>query len=508
MSESKKITSALISVFHKEGLDPIVQTLDAQGVQIISTGGTAKFIRDLGIEVTEVADLTQYPSIFGGRVKTLHPKVFGGILARRDHEGDQNEMAEFEVPAIDLVIVDLYPFQETVKSGADEAAIIEKIDIGGIALIRAAAKNHKDVTILSHRGQYQNFHTLLESQKGALTYSQRKTYAAEAFEVSNKYDNAIHNYLAGKDSHVAIISKEERELRYGENPHQKAFFFGDFNKIFDQLNGKPLSYNNLLDVDAAVHLMNEFQEEQPCFAIFKHTNPCGVATGETLKAAWDRALACDPVSAFGGILICNKTVDEDVAEAIQEIFFEVLIARDFTEKALDILKKKKKRIILKQKYFSFGKEVVRSAIGGLLKQEIDTLVADPQSYEQKSGRTASDSELKDAAFGEKVGKHLKSNAIAIVKDQQLIGSGIGQTSRVDALRQAIDKAGRLGFDLTGSVLYSDAFFPFADCAQIAHEAGIQVIAEPGGSIRDQETIDYCNENDLCLLFTQHRHFKH
>lgn len=508
MENTKKIQSALISVYHKEGLEPIARSLHGLGVRIISTGGTAAFIKDLGIPVDEVADLTAYPSIFGGRVKTLHPKVFGGILARRDHEGDQKEMAEYEVPAIDLVIVDLYPFSETVASGADDQAIIEKIDIGGIALIRAAAKNHKDVLIVSNRGQYAAVNELLDSQSGATTLEQRRSYAAAAFQQSFSYDNAIHHYLAGSEQGLEVMHGQQQELRYGENPHQSAIFHGKLNKYFDQLNGKPLSYNNLIDVDAAVHLMQEFRSGDPCFAIFKHTNPCGVAIGKDLKEAWDRALACDPVSAFGGILICNGKVEVEVAESIKEIFFEVLIAEDFSEEALDVLKKKKKRIILKQKYFSFKDRSFRTAVGGVLEQGKDLLEISTGSYIQKSTRTATESEVRDIEFGEKVGKHLKSNAIAIVKDQQLIGSGIGQTSRVDALKQAIDKAGRMGFALKGSVLYSDAFFPFADCAEISHKAGIEVLAEPGGSIRDQDTIDYCINNGLCLLFTGHRHFKH
>lgn len=508
MEHNKKIQSALISVFHKEGLDPIAEALHAAGVRIISTGGTAAFIKDLGIPVDEVADLTDYPSILGGRVKTLHPKVFGGILARRDHDGDQQEMADYGIPSIDLVIVDLYPFSETVASGAPEEAVIEKIDIGGIALIRAAAKNHKDVLIVSHRGQYQAVSDMLSAQGAATSLAQRKAFAAEAFAHTFAYDNAIHHYLAGSEPGFELNFGQRQELRYGENPHQAATFHGDLDKYFDQVSGKALSYNNLIDVDAAVHLMQEFREGPPCFAIFKHTNPCGVAIGGDLKAAWDRALACDPVSAFGGILICNGKVEAEVAEAIREIFFEVLIAEDYSEEALEVLKKNKKRIILKQKYFRFKENSLRTAVGGVLEQGKDVLRISLDDYILKSNRGATASELRDVEFGEKVGKHLKSNAIAIVKDQQLIGSGIGQTSRVDALKQAIDKAQRLGFSLEGSVLYSDAFFPFADCAEISHAAGIEVLAEPGGSIRDQDTIDYCINNGLCLLFTGHRHFKH
>lgn len=508
MTEQKKIGSALISVFHKDGLDQIAQKLNEFGVKIYSTGGTARFIRDLGIEVHEVADLTTYPSVFGGRVKTLHPMVFGGILARRDNADDQAEMAQHGIPAIDMVIVDLYPFKETVKSGASDADIIEKIDIGGVSLIRAAAKNHKDVLIVSSREQYSQVHDLLDQQQAATSLEQRRAYAAAAFKHTFAYEFSIQNYLSGDATGLVTLSAESRELRYGENPHQKASFLGDLDKYFDQLNGKALSYNNLLDVDAALHLMSEFRSGKPFFGIFKHTNPCGAATGDNLKDAWDRALACDPVSAFGGILICNGKVEKDLAEAIQEIFFEVLIAEDYSEDALEILKKKKKRIILKQKYFGLGSKALCSSIAGMLMQEKDTLKIDSGIYEAKSTRIASTEELNDMVFGEKVGKHLKSNAIAIVKNEQLIGSGIGQTSRVDALKQALDKSKRLGFDLTGSVLYSDAFFPFSDCAEIAHAAGVEVFAEPGGSIRDQDTIDYCEQNQLCLVFTKHRHFKH
>lgn len=508
MSETKKIKSALISVFHKDGLDEIASRLHQLGVEIISTGGTAKAIRGMEIPVVEVADLTDYPSIFGGRVKTLHPKVFGGILARRDHAGDQQEMESYEVPSIDLVIVDLYPFSETVASGADHQAIIEKIDIGGIALIRAAAKNHSDVVIVSNQGQYGKLVELLDAQEGAFSQEQRLQFAKEAFAVSSQYDTAIFHYLNGDLERAQSNLSKSSVLRYGENPHQKATYHGDLEKYFDQLNGKPLSYNNLLDIDAAVHIMADFREGDPCFAIFKHTNPCGLATGADLSEAWKRALECDPVSAFGGILICNGTVDVGVAEQVKEIFFEVLIAEDYTEEALEMLKKKKKRILLKQKYFRLPKHSVRSILDGSLEQEKDQMELTTNSYELKTNRTATEAELRDALFGERVGKHLKSNALAIVKNEQLIGSGIGQTSRVDALRQAIDKAQRLGFDLKGSVLYSDAFFPFADCAEIAHAAGIEVLAEPGGSIRDQDTIDFCEQNGMCLLFTGHRHFKH
>lgn len=504
----KKIETALISVYHKDGLDRIALKLNSLGVKIISTGGTASYLSDLGIPVQEVADLTDYPSILGGRVKTLHPKVFGGILARRADSSDMATMAEFEIPTIDLVIVDLYPFEDTVASGAGEAAIIEKIDIGGISLIRAAAKNFKDVICLPSMAQYDAFYELLDAQNGSFNLEQRKQFAAAAFDISSHYDSHIYNYLAEEPKSYKASFPKKRSLRYGENPHQEALFYGDLDAQFEQLHGKELSYNNLLDVDAALNLMADFQHGAPCFAIFKHTNPCGIAIGTDLKNAWDRALESDPVSAFGGIIICNGKVEADVAEAIQEIFFEVLIADGYSAEALEILQKKKNRIILRMKQHQLPKVTVRTAVNGLLYQEKDNLLPDTNVYEPKSTRQATENELADIVFGEKVGKHLKSNAIAIVKQQQLIGSGIGQTSRVDALKQCINKATERGFSLEGSVLYSDAFFPFADSAELALKAGIKVLAEPGGSVKDQDTIDFCEKHDMCLVFTKYRHFKH
>ncbi|MEM6272321.1 MAG: bifunctional phosphoribosylaminoimidazolecarboxamide formyltransferase/IMP cyclohydrolase [Bacteroidota bacterium] len=506
--QMKKIETALISVYHKDGLEDIARELDALGVRILSTGGTAKFIRDLGIAVDEVADLTAYPSILGGRVKTLHPKVFGGILARRENESDVATLEEYEIPAIDLVIVDLYPFEDTVASGAEESAIIEKIDIGGIALIRAAAKNFRDVLCLPSRELYTEFRELLVAQAGVFSQAQRKRFAAAAFDVSSHYDAHIYNYLSGGTGSLKISEPTSRKLRYGENPHQEAHFHGDLDTQFTQLHGKALSYNNLLDVDAALNLMADLQAGPPTFAVFKHTNPCGVATGKNPLQAWKRALAGDPVSAFGGIIIGNGVVEADVAEAISEIFFEVLIAEDFSAGALEILQRKKKRILLRQISKKLPRLMLRSAVNGYLLQEKDLQEPDPATYEAKTSRQATEAQTLDIVFAEKIGKHLKSNAIAIVKDQQLIGSGIGQTSRVDALNQAIAKAKAKGFDLSGSVLYSDAFFPFSDCAELAHAAGIEVLAEPGGSIRDQDTIDYCEKHSLCLVFTNYRHFKH
>jgi phosphoribosylaminoimidazolecarboxamide formyltransferase / IMP cyclohydrolase len=506
--ELKKVETALISVYHKDGLEAIARTLHGQGVKIISTGGTSDFLSGLDIPVRDVADLTAFPSILGGRVKTLHPKIFGGILARRENPGDVTTMEEYEIPAIDLVIVDLYPFEDTVASGAGEHAIIEKIDIGGISLIRAAAKNFKDVLCLPSRRHYAEFQAMLESQHGSFTLSQRKYFAAESFDVSSHYDSQIYGYLAGEPRSFKQSLQQRTPLRYGENPHQKAVFYGDLDAQFEQLNGKTLSYNNLLDIDAAINLMADFQGSSPCFAIIKHTNPCGVAVGRTLKDAWERALECDPVSAFGGIIICNGTVDQEVAEAIQEIFFEVLIAEGFTDEALVRLRQKKNRILLRRKSHFLPATTIRTAINGILLQEKDSHIPDPALYEPKSKRQATEDELADVVFGEKVGKHMKSNAIAIVKQQQLVGAGVGQTSRVDSLKQSIAKARERGFSLEGSVLYSDAFFPFADSAELALKAGIEVLAEPGGSVKDQDTIDFCERHGICLIFTGHRHFKH
>lgn len=504
----KKVESALISVYHKEGLAGIALKLHALGVQIISTGGTSDFLKGLDIPVMDVADLTAYPSILGGRVKTLHPKVFGGILARREEPGDLATMEEFGIPGIDLVIVDLYPFEDTVASGAEERAIIEKIDIGGISLIRAAAKNFKDVLCLPSRKHYAEFLSLLNQQEGVFTLAQRKYFAAEAFDVSSHYDSHIYSYLAGDARSLKHSIQQHTPLRYGENPHQKAVFYGDLEAQLEQLHGKALSYNNLLDIDAALNLMVDFQDGPPCFAIFKHTNPCGVALGSTLKEAWSRALECDPVSAFGGIIVCNGTVEQEVAEAIQEIFFEVLIAEAYAPQALATLQQKKNRILLRRKVHQLPATTVRTAVNGLLFQEKDNLFVDASVYEAKSTRQVTENELADVVFGERVGKHLKSNAIAIVKQQQLIGSGVGQTSRVDALKQGIAKAREKGFSLKGAVLYSDAFFPFADSAELALAAGIEVLAEPGGSVKDQDTIDYCEQHGMCLIFTKYRHFKH
>jgi phosphoribosylaminoimidazolecarboxamide formyltransferase/IMP cyclohydrolase len=502
------IQSALISVYHKEGLEPIVQALKETGATIYSTGGTAQYIQDLGAEVHEVADLTGYPSILGGRVKTLHPKVHGGILARRDDATDQQELSDHEIPTIDLVIVDLYPFEETVASGADEAAVIEKIDIGGIALIRAAAKNFKYVAIVPSAAQYAQVGEWLQSQQGALSLAQRKALAGAAFDVSSHYDTHIHNYFRPDSDSLKVSYQAPAVLRYGENPHQKGYYYGDISKQFEQLNGKPLSYNNLVDIEGALQLVDEFEE--PFFAVIKHTNPCGCAIGENMLDAWQKALAGDPVSAFGGILACNGTVDLAVAEDIKEkkLFFEVLVADDFEPAALEMLSKSKKRILLKRNSKKSHAHIVKSLLDGYLVQEKDKKELTAADLEHKSSRQATPAEITDVLFGDKVVKHLKSNAIAIVKNGQLIGSGVGQTSRIDALSQAVQKAKDKGFDLKGSTLASDAFFPFSDGVEMAHDAGIEVVVEPGGSIRDEDTINFCENQGMCLIFTGTRHFKH
>ncbi|NBT87482.1 MAG: bifunctional phosphoribosylaminoimidazolecarboxamide formyltransferase/IMP cyclohydrolase PurH [Flavobacteriaceae bacterium] len=488
MEQALPIRSALISVFHKDGLAPIVEKLNDHGVTIYSTGGTEQFIKELGIPVVAVEDLTEYPSILGGRVKTLHPKIFGGILNRQNHEGDQSQMAEFSIPQIDLVIVDLYPFEQTVASGADAQAIIEKIDIGGISLIRAAAKNFADTFCLSSVADYQEFLDLLKAQNGTTTLAQRKRFAAKAFACSSHYDTAIFNYFNQETqlNHLKLSVDQGQPLRYGENPHQKGEFFGAMDQMFDKLHGKELSYNNLLDVDAAVQLMNEFQgsDASPCFAILKHNNACGMAQGNSLSEAYAKALAADPVSAFGGVLIANQKIDLETAEQIHELFCEVVIAPGFSQEALALLSQKKNRIILVQKLF---------------KQSDLTVVTD---------QAPTQAQIDDLLFASVICKHTKSNTIVFVKDGQLYASGTGQTSRVDALRQAIEKAKSFNFDLNGAVMASDAFFPFPDCVEIADRAGIKAVIQPGGSIKDQMSIDYCNAHNLSMVFTGTRHFKH
>lgn len=505
---NKKIQSALISVFYKDGLENIIQLLAAQGVTLYSTGGTQAFIEKLGVKVVPVEELTTYPSILGGRVKTLHPSVFGGILGKRDDAQHVQEMKQYNIPEIDLVIVDLYPFEETVASTTDEKAIIEKIDIGGPSMIRGAAKNHKDVVVVANKRDYALLENILREQNGETSLEQRRVFAIKAFDVCTAYDTAISNYFH-QLSVATPFNKEEKILRYGENPHQKAVFFGNLDELFDQLNGKELSYNNLVDVDAAIQLIREFNHTT--FAIIKHTNVCGVAQRSTIKESWDAALAGDPESAFGGVLVCNGTIDKDTANAISEIFFEVLIAPSFDEEALVILRSKKNRILLKDKAQGTkpSSEMFRSLLNGVLVQGTDE--GNFTQWNEVGGRqtaTGRDYEREDLAFANLVCKHLKSNAIALVKNKQLIGKGCGQTSRIDSLRQAVEKAKQFNFDLNGAVMASDAFFPFDDCVKLGHEAGITAFIQPGGSIRDNDSIEYCKANNLAMVITGMRHFKH
>lgn len=507
--DNKKIKSALISVFYKDGLEDIVRALDKQGVTIYSTGGTYKFITDLGINAVTVESLTGYPSILGGRVKTLHPKVFGGILSRRDMFSDGEQLNEYQIPEIDLVIVDLYPFEQTVASGAPEQDIIEKIDIGGISLIRAAAKNFKDVVIVPSVNQYAEFIKLYTEQNGELTLADRRRFAGYAFSVSSHYDSAIFNYFNQTENIDAFrcTSDKANVLRYGENPHQKGVYYGDLEGAFTKLNGKEISYNNLGDIDAACSLIDDFTDTT--FAILKHNNACGIATRPTLLQAWTDALAGDPVSAFGGILICNRPVTKDVAEEMHKIFFEVCIAPDYDADALEVLKGKKNRIILKRNNFQMHQQMFRSCLNGILVQDRDKVV--PTAADMKQSVTSTpitDAQAEDLAFATILVKHTKSNAIVLAKGRQLLASGTGQTSRVDALRQAIAKAQSFNFDLNGAVMASDAFFPFPDCVEIAHEAGIVAVAHPGGSINDQKSIDYCEANKMGMAITGKRHFKH
>ena len=523
--EPKRIKSALVSVFYKDGLEDIVRALDAQGVTIYSTGGTYKFIHDLGIDPVAVESLTGYPSILGGRVKTLHPKVFGGILARRDMFSDGEQLKEYEIPEIDLVIVDLYPFEQTVASGASEQDIIEKIDIGGISLIRAAAKNFNDVVIVPAVDYYKEFLQLYTEQDGCTTLEQRHRFAAYAFNVSSHYDTAIHAHFVevgnGKMKaeseadasnslstfHFPLSTKSE-VLRYGENPHQKGVFYGDLEACFDKLNGKEISYNNLGDIDAACALIDDF-EGKTAFAILKHNNACGMAVRKTLLDAWKDALAGDPVSAFGGVLVCNQKVTKEVADEMHKIFFEVCIAPDYDDDALAVLKGKKNRIILRRKAFKMADPMFRSVLDGVLVQDRDTVVPTARDMEKSvTGTKITKAQAEDLAFATILVKHTKSNAIVLAKGMQLLASGTGQTSRVDALRQAIAKAQSFGFDLKGAVMASDAFFPFPDCVEIAHEAGIAAVAHPGGSIHDQDSIDYCEKNKMGMAITGKRHFKH
>ncbi len=508
MSDLKSVKSALISVFNKDGLSPIVKKLNELGVTIYSTGGTEKFIKDLGIQVTPVEEITSYPSILGGRVKTLHPKVFGGILNRQENENDVAEMQLYEIPQIDIVIVDLYPFEKTIASGASEEEIIEKIDIGGISLIRAAAKNFKEVVCVPSVDDYTHFLNLLNEKNGKFSLKDRKNFAARAFNISSHYDTAIFNFFNSEEDSFKQSFLSGKELRYGENPHQKGTFYGDFEAIFDQLHGKELSYNNLLDVDAAVNLMHEFKNDAPTFAILKHNNACGLAQRETISQAYIDALAGDPVSAFGGILICNTQIDKATALEIHKLFCEVVIAPSYSEEALEILKGKKNRIILVQKETELPEKLVRTCLNGILVQDKDTITDSIENLTQATNNKPNTDELNDLIFASKICKHTKSNTIVLAKNKQLLASGTGQTSRVDALRQSIDKALAFNFNLKGAVMASDAFFPFPDCVEIAGNAGITAVIQPGGSIKDQLSIDYCNQNNLAMVMTGTRHFKH
>lgn len=508
MNTTKKIQSALISVFSKEGLEPIVRQLNSQNVTLYSTGGTEDFIKNLGIPVIPVEDVTSYPSILGGRVKTLHPKVFGGILNRQDNESDVQQMIEFDIPQIDLVIVDLYPFEKTVASGASEADIIEKIDIGGISLIRAAAKNFQDTIIVSSVDQYSLLLDLIITQNGATTLENRKLLATKAFHVSSHYDAAIFNYFNTDETIYKESIADGQVLRYGENPHQKGFFFGDFNAMFKKIHGKELSYNNLLDVDAAVNLIAEFKSDGPTFAILKHNNACGLATRTTVNEAYLAALACDPTSAFGGVLISNTKIDFDTALEINKLFCEVVIAPEYDTKALTILQEKKNRIILVQNEVALPQKQVRTCLNGILVQERNNLTDNKQDLKTVTVTEPSAQEIQDLIFASKICKNTKSNTIVFAKNGTLIASGTGQTSRVDALQQAIEKAKNFHFDLQGAVMASDAFFPFPDCVELAKEAGITAVIQPGGSIKDELSINYCNENKVAMVFTGTRHFKH
>jgi len=504
----KKIKTALISVFHKDGLQEILEKLDQLGVKIISTGGTYNHIIKQGFKAKTVESITKYPSIFGGRVKTLHPDIFGGILYRRDHESDRSQLEEYQIPSIDLIIVDLYPFEETVATTSNESQIIEKIDIGGISLIRAAAKNYKDVLIVPSKDQYAELLQLLNEQNGTTSINNRKKFAAHAFKISSHYDTAIFNYFNTTEKLDAFKLSEQNghELRYGENPHQKGIFYGDMDKVFTQLHGKAISYNNLVDLDGAIKLIKEFNK--PTFAILKHTNACGLASDDSLLLAWKKALAGDPVSAFGGVLACNREIDEETAKEINKLFFEIIIAPSFEKNALDLLKTKKNRIILQAGSYDFPNTVFKSVLNGTLVQDADLLSETEEQTKIITTKAPDKRELEDLLFANLIVKHTKSNAIVLVKNKQLIGSGTGQTSRVDALKQAIIKAQAFNLDLKNAVMASDAFFPFADSVEIADKAGIKAVIQPGGSVRDQDSIDYCNKNNMSMLFTGNRHFKH
>jgi phosphoribosylaminoimidazolecarboxamide formyltransferase/IMP cyclohydrolase len=504
----KQIKKALVSVYHKEGLKDILKKLDAMNVELYSTGGTWRYLFNLGIDAQKVEDITGYPSILGGRVKTLHPRVFGGILARTENEDDQKQLTEYDIPAFDLIIVDLYPFEDTVASTNDESEIIEKIDIGGISLIRAAAKNYRDVMVLPSKEYYKDFEHILEAGNGQTSLEQRKEYAMKAFKVSSHYDSAIFDYFCGgnKLEALSISEIEARALRYGENPHQQGIFYGHMEDMVEQLNGKEISYNNLLDIDAAIRLIGDFQETT--VAILKHNNACGIASRPVLLEAWKKALEGDPVSAFGGIIVCNAAIDYETAQEINKLFYEVVIAPDYSYEALELLKKKNTRIILKLKNTKFPDKIIRTALNGYLFQDIDSKVETESDMKVVTQLSPTENEYSDLVFANKVVKHTKSNAMVIVKDKQLISSGLGETSRVDAFKQALAKAAGFEKEVKGAVLASDAFFPFNDNVALAHEAGINAVVQPGGSKRDSDSITYCDENGMAMCFTGIRHFKH
>ncbi len=505
----KKIKSALISVFHKDGLDSIIDHIKRLDIKVYSTGGTQSLLERHGVSVHRVEDLTGYPSILDGRVKTLHPKVFGGILAKREPD-HQQQLEIYEIPELDLVVVDLYPFEATVASTNEESQIIEKIDIGGISLIRAAAKNYKDIVVVPSKDQYATLEHILSQQDGSTSLSDRKKLAAHAFNISSHYDTAIFNYFNKdiEEASLKISASQSKELRYGENPHQKAQYFGDLGSEFDKLNGKELSYNNLVDIDSAIDLMREFESEKVTFAILKHTNSCGIATRPTVAEAYHAALAGDPISAFGGILITNGVVDLETATAIDKQFYEVLIAQDFSADAQALLSKKKNRVLLKRKNIKAAGSKIKSLLGGYIKQDADIIIENNDDLQVKTTVAPTGQQIQQLLFANKVAKHLKSNTIVLVNNNQLLGMGCGQTSRVDACKQAIDKAIRMGFALEGAVMASDAFFPFPDCVEIAHKAGIKSVIQPGGSRNDQLSIDYCDQNGLSMVYTGRRHFKH
>ncbi|GAB2693479.1 bifunctional phosphoribosylaminoimidazolecarboxamide formyltransferase/IMP cyclohydrolase [Mucilaginibacter koreensis] len=508
MSQPVQLKNALISVYYKDNLEPVIQELKRLGVRIYSTGGTETFIRSLGADVVAVEDLTGYPSILGGRVKTLHPKVFGGILARRSFESDEQQLDQFDIPQIDLVIVDLYPFEETVRSGAGHDDVIEKIDIGGISLIRAAAKNYKDVTIIASKDDYQELTSILQQQNGDLELEQRRKFAQKAFNISSNYDTAIFNYFNQEEA-LPVFKQSiqtSQVLRYGENPHQQGVFYGDLSEMFTKLHGKELSYNNLVDVDAAVALIDEFTD--PTIAILKHTNACGIATRTHIKDAWMDALACDPVSAFGGVIIANDEINEETAVEVSKIFFEVLIAPAYTDEALAVLQQKKNRIILIRQGVELPVKQFKTLLNGVIEQDKDNIIEGPDQMTAVTDKQPTEAELKDLFFANKVVKHTKSNTVVLAKNNQLMASGVGQTSRVDALRQAIEKAHAFGFDLNGAVMASDAFFPFPDCVEIAADAGITAVLQPGGSINDQKSVDMSNTKGIAMVTTGIRHFKH